>query len=252
MTAAPSGQPTSQAAAQRAGQPRVAGGLDVAFLTDGTEHCELVLVRHGQQEMRIDPQVTPIGTIVDPPLSVIGRRQAELVGERFANQRVDAVYASHLLRAHDTGAAIAGHHGLDVQIDPDLREIEVYRDLDPERALAEQIGRDRLAGLRERMIRDRSWDVYPHSESSAEFLHRTVTAIEAIAAMNFGRRVVVACHGGVINTYVGWMLSLTQDMFFRPAHTSVNVVRAAAGGRRALFGLGDVAHLERAEGLVTY
>ena len=56
----------------------------------------------------------------------------------------------------------------------------------------------------------------------------------------------------MINSYVGWMLSLTQDMFFRPAHTSVNVVRAAAGGRRALFGLGDVAHLERAEGLVTY
>jgi 2,3-bisphosphoglycerate-dependent phosphoglycerate mutase len=243
---------SSRPSASSAEQPRVAGGLDVAFLTDGTEHCELVLVRHGQQEMRIDPHVTPIGTIVDPPLSAIGRRQAELVGERFAGQRVDAVYASNLQRAHDTGAAIAGHHGLDVHIDRDLREIEVYRDLDPERPLLEQIGRDRLAGVRERMIRDRSWDVYPHSESGAEFLHRTVTAIEAIAATNPGRRVVVACHGGVINSYVGWILGLAHDMFFRPGHTSINIVRAAAGGRRALFGLGDVAHLERAEGLVTY
>ena len=36
-------------------------------------------------------------------------------------------------------------------------------------------------------------------------------------------------------------------MFFRPAHTSVNVV-AAADGIRALYSLNDITHLRNAEG----
>jgi hypothetical protein len=42
-------------------------------------------------------------------------------------------------------------------------------------------------------------------------------------------------------------------MFFRPAHTAVNVVLAGDTGVRALRSLGDVNHLERnADQLVTY
>jgi hypothetical protein len=36
-------------------------------------------------------------------------------------------------------------------------------------------------------------------------------------------------------------------MFFRPAHTSINIV-AAGGAIRALYRLNDVAHLQTAEG----
>jgi broad specificity phosphatase PhoE len=230
---------------------RIPSVFDLAFLTGVSPVTELVLVRHGQQDIA-DPRSGPVGDLIDPPLSALGRRQAELVGERFRDQQVDAVYTSNLARAHDTGAAIAGHHGLEPIVLEDLREVEVFRDVPPDRTAVEFIGRDLLLGIRERMVAERSWDVYPFSESSFEFRKRTVNAIEAIAATNEGKRVVVACHGGVINAYLAHHLDIPVDMFFRPAHTAVNVVLAGHHGVRALQSLGDVHHLLGEGGLVTY
>ena len=221
---------------------RLPSVFDFAFLTNVQPITELVLVRHGQQHLP-DASGGPVGDINDPPLSAKGQRQAELVGKRFAGQRVDAVYASNLQRAYDTGFQIAQHHGLEPTVMPDLREVEVFREIPAEQSVLEFLGRPLLLGVRERMMQERSWDVYPFSEPSAEFRKRTVNAIEAIVATNQGKRVVVACHGGVINAFVGHHLGIREDMFFRPAHTAVNVVFAGHQGVRALQSLGDVHHL---------
>jgi len=228
------------------GQARAPMIFDRAFLTDVEDVTLLTLVRHGEQHIP-DPRQGPVGDIVDPPLSERGERQAELVGERFSTARVDAVYASPLRRALDTGRQIARHHRLETVVMPDLREVEVFRDIPPDRSAVEFFGQSLLLGIRERMLRERSWDVYPNSESSFDFRRRTVNAIEAIIAENAGKRVVIACHGGVINAYVGHIIHSPFDMFFRPAHTSVSVV-AAGDGIRALHSLNDTHHLHTDEG----
>lgn len=186
-----------------------------------------------------------IGVGVDPPLSAIGKEQARLVGERFSRERVDVVYASNLQRAYDTAAAIAGHHGLTPIVDNDLREIEIFRDMDQEQKPLDVLGRQRLLGIRQRMAREGRWDVYPLSESSAEFRKRIVNAIEGIVTEHEGQRIVVGCHGGVISTYLAWVLGIDRDMWFRPAHTSVHVMRAS-GLARALQSTNDVHHLRTA------
>jgi 2,3-bisphosphoglycerate-dependent phosphoglycerate mutase len=217
------------------------GPLDTAFLTDSPDATELILVRHGQQD--ITPFGSgPIGEHTDPPLSAIGKQQAVLVGERFKGQRVDVVYASNLLRAYDTASAIAGHHGMEPIVDADLREIEIFRDMDPASMPVDVLGRQKLLGIRARMHREQRWDVYPLSESSFEFRKRIVTAIEGILAEHEGQRVVIGCHGGVISTYFAWVLGLEKDMWFRPAHTSVHVMRAH-GVTRAIQSTNDVHHL---------
>lgn len=233
-------QPTRSAARQ----PTV---FDRTFLTDVEDVTEIILVRHGEQYIA-DPRGGPIGDTFDPPLSARGREQARLVGLRFSTDRVDVVYASPLQRALETGREIARHHRLEPIILDDLREVEIFRDIAPDRPAVEVLGRDLLLGIRERMTREKKWDVYPHSESSFEFRKRTVNALEAIIAANQAKRVVVACHGGVINAFVGHIIGVDYDMFFRPAHTSVNVVYAADGGVRALQSLNDVHHLLTAEG----
>ena len=209
---------------------------------------EIVLVRHGQQDVPSAPNAR-IGDTVDAPLSDLGREQARLVGERFARESVDAVYSSGLSRAFDTGAAIGSHHGLQPVVVDDLREVEMFRGVPPDQTAAEALGYDNLAGMRGRMARERSWDVYPLSEPSAEFSKRVVNAVEGIIARHEGEggRVVIACHGGVINAYTGFVIATPFDMFFRPAHTSVHVVRAK-GDNRALHSLNDTHHLETAEG----
>ena len=104
------------------------------------------------------------------------------------------------------------------------------------------IGALRLQGARERFIRHRTWDVYPYTERNEAFRHRTVNVIEGIAAGHPGQRVVVACHGGVINAYVGEVIGLDTAMFFRPAHASVHRVRAH-DLTRALWSLNETHHL---------
>ena len=220
--------------------------FDRAFLTDFEGVTEIILVRHGEQYVP-DWRGGPVGDIIDPPLSERGEAQARLVGERFSTEKVDVVYASPLKRAFETGVAIARHHRLEPVVIPDLREVEIFRDIPPEKTAVEVIGRDLLMGIRERMIREKKWDVYPFSESSAEFRRRTVNAIEGIIATNEGKRVVVACHGGVINAFVGHVIGSPYDMFFRPAHTSVSIV-AAGEGIRALHSLNDTHHLRTSEG----
>ncbi len=220
--------------------------FDRAFLTGVEGVTELVFVRNGEQHVP-DYQRGPVGDTFDPPLSERGERQAKLVGERFSTDRVDAVYASPLRRAFDTGVQIARHHRLTPIVVHDLREVEVFRDVPADRSIAEYVGEDVLAAIRERMIRERRWDVYPLSESSFEFRKRVVNAVEAIVAANEGKRVVIACHGGVINAYMGHIAGSQQDMFFRPAHTSVSVA-FSGHGVRALQSLNDVTHLATPEG----
>jgi len=222
-----------------------------AFLTGGQPVTELFLVRHGQQAVLSGQG--PFGDAIDPPLSEIGLRQAELVGRRFAEERVDAVYSSTLVRAYTTGSAIAHWHGLEPVRVADLREVEVFRDIPPQLSVEQYLGTPLFLGVRERMIVEKRWDVYPFSEASAEFRKRTVNAIEGIVATNEAKRVVVACHGGVINAYLAHHLGIGYDMFFRPAHTAVNVVRAGHNGVRSLHSLGDVHHLlGEGDDLLTY
>ncbi|MBC8274902.1 MAG: histidine phosphatase family protein, partial [Chloroflexi bacterium] len=83
----------------------------------------LILVRHGEtawnQERRIQ------GGSSDVELSELGRKQVERLGLALKETKIDAIYSSPLKRALDTATAIASHHQLTVQVEPDLREMEV-------------------------------------------------------------------------------------------------------------------------------
>jgi broad specificity phosphatase PhoE len=224
---------------------------EYAFLTGPQLVTELLLIRHGQQAPARAGGA--FGEVIDPPLSAIGERQAKALGQRLAAERIDAIYTSNLRRARQTGAEIACHHGLEPETIDDLREVEIFRDIPAQHnaSIEEFIDPRLLLGVRERMMYEKRWDVYPYSEPSHEFRKRVVNTIEGIAASHDGQRVAVACHGGVINAYIAHHLGIQHDMFFRPAHTSVNIVLAAHHNVRALRVLGDVRHLTGPE-LITY
>ena len=221
-----------------------------SYLVGDQDVTELVLVRHGQQ--LVPKREDPFEASVDPPLSETGERQVELLGERFRNERVDAVYSSNLLRAHDTAESVAKRHGLVPVVVEDLREVEVFRDLQPGVTAHDALGPIAAHGVRERMKVEKRWDVYPWSESGADFRRRVVNAIEGIAVVNVGKRIVISCHGGVINAYIAHHLGIPADMWFRPQHTSVNVMLAGAHGVRAVRTIGDVHHLVAHPELVTF
>ncbi len=212
------------------------------LLLDGVDGVgRLVLVRHGQQQWP-DPATATTGDWIDPPLSELGRRQAAAAGEALADDPVDVVYSSHLRRAHDTGLAVATHHGLECRVDEDLQEIAPFAGLPHDQRASDTLGDDAMRGIRERFVRTGRWDAYPHTESSEHFRRRIGIAIEAILAAHRGEHVVVACHGGVINAYLADLLGVNADMFFRPAHASVHRLKFDAD-RRVVEALNDTFHL---------
>jgi broad specificity phosphatase PhoE len=231
--------------------PPAASPLDRAFLTHQPGVTTLILLRHGQQRWPSGPNPA-VSEWVDPPLSDTGVRQAELVGVALAGETVDGVYSSHLERAHQTGVEVGRHHALTPTVFKELREIEMFRDVPEGQSVRDVISAPMLRGIQERFVRERCWDVYPFTETSAELRHRVVNVVEGIVTMHPGGLVVVACHGGVINAYIGHVLGLDVDMFFRPAHASMSRV-LVGDGRRVVQSLNEVHHLAEIDPhLVTY
>jgi len=218
--------------------------LDVAFLSNRENVTEVFLIRHAHQLLDLGG---PLGGFADPPLSSLGRQQAQLLGAALSTRRIDAVYTSPLQRAVETAAAVARHHRVEPDIIGDLKEIEVFRDAPQHLSSLQFMGSEALATLRHRFIFERTWDVYPHSESSGDFRRRVVNAIETIISSHAGERVAVVCHGGVINAYVSHVIGSSFDVLFRPAHTSISII-VAGDGVHTLYTLNDVHHLSTGEG----
>lgn len=242
MTTEPSSTaaPSPSAAASSADRARVSGAaLTNPFASPAEGFCELLLVRHGEQQY---VEGMALGDAHDPPLSELGRQQAHAVGQRLAGLAVDAVYASPLQRALATGTAIANPHGHAVTVLEDLREVELWAALPQHLGLVEAVGTEELRRIFKAVQVERTWDAYPYGEGTASFRRRISRALDHIVHRHLGDRVVVACHGGVISTVLAMILDSPRDYGIAVHHTSITIVRAA-DDRRTAVSVNDFAHV---------
>jgi len=85
------------------------------------------LIRHADVE---NPNKVLYGHLDGFPLSAQGRAQAALLGERLAGSGIRRIVSSPLERAQETAGFIARRlHGVEVEIDSELREAEMGRHL---------------------------------------------------------------------------------------------------------------------------
>jgi 2,3-bisphosphoglycerate-dependent phosphoglycerate mutase len=196
---------------------------------------ELVLVRHALPE-----RIVKEGSAADPPLTDLGRRQAEAAAKWLSVEKFDALYTSPMQRAIQTAEPLASLLGLDVRLEDGIAEYdrasevyipieEVKRSDDPEmqahwRALAE----DRLDDL---------------IEDAHTFRPRVAEAIARIIATHPGQRVAAVCHGGVINVALAEVLGLQRSLWFEPAYASIHRVVAARSGIRSIASINETGHL---------
>ena len=197
---------------------------------------ELVLVRHGEAS-----PPSPQDANYDPPLSERGRRQAHLLAKRLAQVPIHALYASPLRRAQETAAAVSAATGLPVVTMSDLREVDI--DVGQLRAAYGQAEREAvIEDMARKLLTRACWDILPGFEPSHSFRLRVRRALAHIVSRHPGQRVVVVCHGGVINMYLSIILGIPRDIFFLPEHTSLTVVRTS-GQRGVVQVVGDYSHL---------
>jgi probable phosphoglycerate mutase len=133
----------------------------------------LLLVRHGETDWNAEGKRQGH---TDRPLNDYGRRQARALAERLAGEPIDAVYASDLARARETAEILGAAFGLDVAVDPDLRE--------------------KNWGNWEGLTSEERLHVEFEGESTEAHRERTLRAIKRIADRHPGKRVVVVTHGG--------------------------------------------------------
>jgi broad specificity phosphatase PhoE len=180
--------------------------LEAAFLI-GVEGVTVIwLVRHGDcyEGMADGP---------DPPLSPLGRSQAERLAERVRHVGALVVYSSPYRRAVETARII----GEDVREDQRLVEIEL------------ELGEDGALDFK---------------ESSASVIERMRSAIDEIVEAHAGEHVLVVTHGVALMTYISDLLHLEPGQLrLLPFYTSVSVVRAL-GDLRMVGAIADTAHLE--------
>ena len=143
------------------------------------------LVRHGETEWNFTRRYQGWEDI---PLNETGEEQARVVAMAIASEQWDAIVASPLSRAFQTARAIAEASAL---LDPD----EIATDVD----LRER-GYGAAEGLtaEERMARwpENDW---PGLEDYDLMADRAMAALGRVVERHAGKRVLVVCHGGLIN-----------------------------------------------------
>lgn len=191
---------------------------------------ELILVRHGLPE-----RVETDGGKADPPLSELGWAQAELVGGWLADERFDAAYASPMQRARQTAEPFARRVGLPVQAEEGVVEFDRHASsyVPMEELKAEDYG---------------AWKAFVDGGYSAgvdihQFHATVVNALERLIAKHASQRIVVFCHGGVINVWTAHVLGLTPSLFFEPIYTSIHRYLCARTGERNIVSLNETGHL---------
>lgn len=144
---------------------------------------ELLLARHGETAWNVEGRVQGH---TDLPLNESGIAQAEALATQLAAEPLVAVHSSDLLRARATASAVASRHGLDVVLDPDLRE--------------KNFGS--WEGMTDTEIRERHPDAlrgtWGDGESSEAVARRAVAAIERIRSQYTDGTVLVVSHGGAL------------------------------------------------------
>jgi probable phosphoglycerate mutase len=200
---------------------------------------ELILVRHGESEAAVEGQ--PFELVEgqgDPALSPEGEEQAERVGERLANEPIDAIYVSTLQRTGQTAAPLAKRLGLTPVVDRDLREV-FLGEWESGLFRKKVIERDPIAV---RMFEEQRWEVIPGAEPAVEFARRTRAVVERIAAAHPDQRVAVFAHGAII----GEMLSQAtgaQPFAFTSDNTGISQL-VVTSERWILRRFNDTANLD--------
>lgn len=184
----------------------------------------LLLIRHGQTPGNVLGQLDTAHP--GPGLTELGERQATALARSLANERIDLLYASTLIRTQITATPLATFRALDVEVLEGLHEIE---------AGALEKATDRASHLRylgtvfdwaEGGLDRRM----PAGPSGHDFFERYDASIARIAAAAGGAgTVAVVSHGAAIRVWAG-LRAANREPGFAARHVLANTGIVALEG----------------------
>ena len=199
----------------------------------------LLLVRHG--ETKLNAQKRFQGRL-DEPLNQHGQLQAQALGNHLAQETIDLVFCSDLLRAHETALAIISGRNLALSLDVGLREMNfgIWEGLTYSEI--EQQAPEKIAEWQENMMETAP----PGGESLGQFADRIDKSMTIITHGYPDKNILLVAHGGVLQVILCQALGLSPEKYWQfhislaslseiylfPKYTTLNL-------------LNDTCHLEK-------
>jgi alpha-ribazole phosphatase len=168
---------------------------------------EIILARHGETEWNASEVFRGRA---DVALNENGLKQAELLGEYLGQERIDLIYSSPLQRAVKTAEAIARPQSIDVNIAPNLIDIDCGK----------------WQGLSLREVKEKYPEIYqdwldtpeqvriPGGESLEDVRSRVVPFVEDVVMRCGKGRVVLVSHRAVNKVLICTLLRLDNSFFW--------------------------------------
>ncbi len=167
----------------------------------------LYLVRHGQTECSRENRFCGSGT--DVPLLPEGVEMAEALGAYYADEAWEAIYSSPALRARATAEPLASRVGLEVRIEPGLREI-AYGGWE---GLLEAEVRREFPALFERWVEDPGRFAPPGGESGLDIAARALPVVDSFRERHPSGNVLAVSHKATIRVLVCALLGLDVGLY---------------------------------------
>ncbi|MFO1338016.1 MAG: histidine phosphatase family protein [Burkholderiaceae bacterium] len=197
----------------------------------------ILAVRHGETAWNAD---TRLQGQTDISLNAVGQEQARRLAEALADEAIDAIVCSDLVRARDTAQAVADRTGLALATDAGLRErcfgiFEGHTYAEVERRWPEQSAR----------WRRREAAYGPEGgETLQAFYDRCVASATRLAEAHAGSTLLLVAHGGVLDCLyrAASRIALDAPRTWELANTGINRLLYSPQGF-TLVGWGDTQHL---------
>ncbi len=198
---------------------------------------DIFLIRHGRQCSKL--------CNVDVELDVTGRRQAELAGKRLRSYGLERIYASELLRARETAEIIGEYLKLEVEVLPDIQEIDFGGFTG---RTNEEIRKRYPDFYRERSLHKQDLPYPEGGECGADVVRRVMPQLRRLCERPEDR-IAVVTHGGVIRSVCAEVVQTDQrnKLKFGIDMENTSFTHLIYDKERDLFFLerfNDFAHLE--------
>ncbi len=169
------------------------------FSTLGWPTTEIQFIRHGEAENNVAGVVSDVSDTNSYHLTKVGRKQVEELSKKLSKKKPDIIYASPIVRTHETAEILSKKLGVPVIEDIRLREVGVgeFNSRSEEEF-------DKMRDQHEWMIET------PYGmESYVDLRERTHSFLLEILQKNRGKRIAIVSHGDTLEVLKQFGTSLT-------------------------------------------
>jgi len=200
---------------------------------------KVYFIRHGESEGN---RQGIIQGWKDFPLSGLGKKQAQLVGQAVSALQFDRIYSSDLSRAYETALAIGEHQKAEIIKWDKIREITLGPlEGKPKKEILETYPEVQERGLLTSGVA---------GTETVEAITKRCQEIEKelFAKHQEGESVLLVCHGGLISIFLMYvLLGESWHQYHRPfviGNTSVTMVEWKKGQQPMIHFINQTTHLQ--------